>query len=48
MNYSKTLNHNLVYEPYQIKMCSTFYLSIDFSDFNYSKGNGCATNDIET
>ena len=48
MNYSKTLNPNLVGEPYKTKMCSSFQLSLDFNGFNYSKGNGYATNDIKT
>ena len=46
MNYSNTLKYNLVDEPYKIKMCNSFLLSVDFNGCNYSKGNGCATNEI--
>ena len=48
MNYSKTLNPNLVGEPYKRKICSSFLLSVDFNGGNYSKGNDCATNGIMT
>ena len=48
MNYSKTLNPNIVGEPYKRKMCSSFQLSIDFNGCNYSKGNDRAINDIKT
>ena len=48
MNYSKTLNSNIVGEPYKRKMCSWFELSIYFNGCDYSKGNGYATNDIMT
>ena len=45
MNYSKTLNPNLVDVPYQTKICN-FKLSVDFSGCDYSKGNDCTTNDV--
>ena len=49
MNYSKTLKPNLVGEPYQIKLCSSFYLSVDFNWLYYSKeGYGRATNGVMT
>ena len=47
MNYSNTLKPNLVGEPYQIKQCSSFYLSIDFNWIYYLKeGYGHATNGV--
>ena len=49
MNYSKTLKPNLVGEPYQIKQCSSLYLSVDFNWLYYSKEvYGHATNGVMT
>ena len=48
MNYSKTLEPNLVCEPYKKQMCSSFQLSIDFNGYDYSKGNGHAIDDMNT
>ena len=37
MNYSKTLNPNLVGEPYKEKCVIHFKLSVDFSGCDYPK-----------
>ena len=34
-------------EPYKRKMCSSFYYALILIGCDYSKGNGCATNDMK-
>ena len=48
MKYSKTLKPNLVDAPYKRKECNSFYYALILIGCNYSKGNGCATNDMKT
>ena len=48
MNYSKTLKPNLVDTPYKINECNSFYLALILIGCDYSKGNGCATNEVMT
>ena len=48
MNYSKTLKPNLIDAPYKIKECNSFYYALILIGYNYSKGNGCATNNMKT
>ena len=43
MNYSKTLKPILVVEPYKKKNVQFILIDCD-----YSKGNGCATNEVMT
>ena len=48
MNYSKTLNPNLVGAPYTTKECNSFYYALILIGCNYSKGNDRATNEVMT
>ena len=48
MNYSKTLNPNLVLNPIQEKCVVHFKLCLDFNGCDYSKGNDRATSDMKT
>ena len=48
MNYSKTLKPNLVDSPQRIKECNSFYYALILIGYDYSKGNGRATNEVMT
>ena len=48
MKYSKTLKPNIVGAPYKRKECNLFYYVLILIGYNYSKGNGHATNEVLT
>ena len=48
MNYSKTLNPNIVDAPYKIKECNSFYYALILIGFITQRVNYCATNDVMT
>ena len=47
MNYSKTLKPNIVDAPYKRKECNSFYYALILIGYDYSKGDGRATNDMK-
>ena len=48
MNYSKTLNPNLVDAPQKRKECNSFYYKLILIGFITQRVNGRATNDVMT
>ena len=48
MNYSKSLNPNIVDALYKRKECNSFYYALILIGCNYSKGNDRATNEVMT